>query len=365
MRKCVIAVLLILAFLNTQCSKQQDEITADTHSLFPIITWSKDKVTSKARFIDKTGKVVIDLKYEKTNRFSEGLAGIRMKGLWGFIDEMGTIVIAPQYDKIGDFREGLASVSLNKKWGFIDKTGKLAISIKYDTVREFTEGVATVELTGQWQYIDKAGQVAITLGFNCVQAWFFSEGLAAVNIGGRMETSMVYAQWGKWGFINKEGVLVIPPQFDWAGEFSEGLAAIMVDKKYGFINKSGEVIIVPQYAYAGIFKEGVCPVQIGDERTGKYGVINKRGKMVIDAEFLDVLEFSDGFFGASLEYEKYGFINKTGTTVIEARFSYVSPFRNGLSKVWVSKYGKRRMAYIDKTGKYVWREPAFAAGRPE
>ncbi len=42
----------------------------------------------------------------------------------------------------------------------------------------------------------------------------FSDGYAAVK------------QDGKWGYINEDGKMVISPQFDWAGEFSEGIAVV-------------------------------------------------------------------------------------------------------------------------------------------
>jgi hypothetical protein len=42
----------------------------------------------------------------------------------------------------------------------------------------------------------------------------FKEGLAGVQVG------------GKWGYINKEGNMVIKPQFDSAVPFSEGLAVV-------------------------------------------------------------------------------------------------------------------------------------------
>ena len=44
------------------------------------------------------------------------------------------------------------------------------------------------------------------------EAWDFSEGLAAVAIGGKV---------GKVGFINKAGEFVINPQFDDAWDFSK------------------------------------------------------------------------------------------------------------------------------------------------
>ena len=52
----------------------------------------------------------------------------------------------------------------------------------------------------------------------------FSEGVAAVQIK------------GKWGYINATGKLVIPAKFDNAGRFSEGLARVQVGDRWGYIS---------------------------------------------------------------------------------------------------------------------------------
>jgi len=57
----------------------------------------------------------------------------------------------------------------------------------------------------------------------------YSEGLAAVK-----------SVNGKWGFINRNQVLVIPPKFDEVKEFKDGRAAAKVNGRWGFINKQGQ-----------------------------------------------------------------------------------------------------------------------------
>ena len=62
-------------------------------------------------------------------------------------------------------------------------------------------------------FIDKGGQFRIRLK-PTQAAHSFSEGLAAVSLD------------KKWGFIDTKGQFVIPPQFGWVGDFSDGLAIV-------------------------------------------------------------------------------------------------------------------------------------------
>ncbi|MGI7157691.1 WG repeat-containing protein, partial [Campylobacter coli] len=65
----------------------------------------------------------------------EGLARVGLNGKWGFIDKSGKFVIEPKFDSIWDFSEGLAKVGLNGKYGLIDKSGKIVIEPKFDDIR--------------------------------------------------------------------------------------------------------------------------------------------------------------------------------------------------------------------------------------
>jgi hypothetical protein len=91
---------------------------------------------------------------------------------------------------------------------------------------------------------------------------------------------------GKWGFIDKQGKLVINPQFDRAENFVDGLAPVRIGDektgKWGFIDKQGKLVINPQFDEIVAdwdvefsFKEKSIPVRIGDEKTGKWGFISR------------------------------------------------------------------------------------------
>src|SRR5713101_34064 len=61
---------------------------------------------------------------------------------------------------------------------------------------------------------------------------------------------------GEWGYQDKSGTYVIPPQFDWAERFSEGLAAVERNQKWGYIDSAGNFVIPLQFASARPFLTG-------------------------------------------------------------------------------------------------------------
>lgn len=73
----------------------------------------------------------------------------------------------------------------------------------------------------------------------------------------------------KWGFIDKNGNILIDTKYDFAEEFSEGLAAVKIGDKWGFINTGGELVIDAKYDGADSFEDNTAAVKI----SGKWGLI--------------------------------------------------------------------------------------------
>ena len=91
----------------------------------------------------------------------------------------------------------------------------------------------------------------------------------------KIATLIRYRKGDKWGYIDKQGEIVIPIQYDDAGFFSEGLARVRVNGKYGFIDTKGNMVIPAVYDWAGDFIEGLANVEIN----GKYGFIDTKGNI--------------------------------------------------------------------------------------
>jgi len=165
---------------------------------------------------------IIELKYDDTWNFSEGLAVVKKDGKWGYINKEGKEITELKYDDTGDFSEGLAVVKKDGKWGYINKEGKEIIELKYDYTWNFSEGLAVVKKNDKWGYINKEGKEITELKYD--NTWNFSEGLARVE------------KDGKWGYINKEGNEIISPEYDDVGHLSGTLFRVRKGNECQFID---------------------------------------------------------------------------------------------------------------------------------
>lgn len=142
------------------------------------------------RYIDKSGKTVIDGPFLEAMPFADGLAAVMdSTGKWGYVDKTGKMVIACQYDWAGDFSGEIAPVEKDLLVGFVDKTGKLVIPFKFKDAKEFSDGMAPATLDGRtWGYVDKTGEFVIKPSFQ--RAFPFSNDRALVYIDERKDIKL-------------------------------------------------------------------------------------------------------------------------------------------------------------------------------
>ncbi len=146
----------------------------------------------KYAFIDRSGKIISDDRYDAADHFSEGLAPVQSGKQWGYIDKTGKMVIAPQFDTAAPFSDGAALVSTNKLFGYIDKAGKFTIPPRFSYAEDFSEGLAVVGSrdSGVW-YSDHTGKQAIPGTFAVASAFF--KGLAHVRLSSRLDDEQAFA----------------------------------------------------------------------------------------------------------------------------------------------------------------------------
>ena len=139
--------------------------------------------------------------------------------------------------------------------------------------------IAFVTFNFKWIAIDRGDNIILT-------PYIFDNGPDYLK-----EGLFRYVDNNKIGFANMQGQKVIQATFDFVETFNSGLAAFNIGGQYkkideehstwqgglwGFINKNGQVVIEPKYTNVYDFRGKHCEVWTQD---GKRILIDKKGKI--------------------------------------------------------------------------------------
>lgn len=147
----------------------------------------------------------------------------------------------------------------------------------------------------------------------------------------------------KWGYINKDSLVVIPFVYDFINPFKNGLAFVENDKKKFFITKQN-LKLKGDYDEVRIFSEGLASVK----RNNKWGFINPNGQLIITPKYDEVDYFRPSGLCAVKNAGLWGFINKSGKEIISVIYPDVTQQMTD-QNVIVKKNNK--WAIFDNTGK--------------
>lgn len=216
---------------------------------------------------------------------------------------------------------------------------------------------------GKYGFIDAQGSVVIKPQFD--GALPFTEGLAAVSIN------------RKWGFIDTSGKVVVPLSYFAVAHFADGVAAVTIEdgtsRPCGYIDHAGRFVIKPRMKFVcRDFKEGFALVDVYDESAGESfdGYMNKKGELAIGGGYVRADPFSEGL-ALVVSWSNSVFINAEGQTVIDLKgyggrdtlsdeYEPSGPFSEGLAEVGIktaSRYGYSRFGFVNKKGKVVFELP--------
>ncbi len=321
--------------------------------------------------IDPVGRMVVEPIYSDVGRTSEGLCAVMSKERkWGFVDTKGTLVIEPRLAHaytLGAapfFLEGLCAACdpASGRFGYLNRAGEWAIEPRFSRASAFAEGLALVEDDQErCSYVRPDGTAAFDGRWKA--AWSFRNGLAAIAFKGR------------WGIIDSKGrELVAPtyrvphqlmdfPRLDYLPEALGPLSfhgdrALFQDenKKWGYLDTDGRVSIPPTFERAGYFSEGFAPVAKKVKGKTRWGVIDPAGE-VIGPFSIETMSpfgvFANGLAPAARTLDgwtKWGFVRPDASVAIEPQYTAVGRFYEGLAEAFVDG----RLHYIDTTGRVIW-----------
>jgi hypothetical protein len=238
---------------------------------------------------------VTPLKYQRIEKFVKGYAVVKEAKGFGLINHLGKEVIPAQYAKLGPLSEGIVAAQLpgaDGRWIYVDtlrqQLGKQSFKTATPFSRDFaladgnlvigrdgavqrgsggknlffSEGIFGFELGKKQIYADASGENLFGRSFSEIQAY--------INGIGRFRKA------GKLGALNRRGVCVIQPKFNFVHIQPDGNLIVRPQQLYGLADKKGKIIIDPQYDRLDRFRGNVFRLELGE----KVGYVKPDGKWI-------------------------------------------------------------------------------------
>lgn len=181
---------------------------------------------------------------------------------------------------------------------------------------------------------------------------------------------------GIYGFINKQGELVIPMQYSYTRGFYDGLAAVRKGDNQYYIDKSGKIVIdVSQYRMVWNFENGVAAVDKIDERIHAFAphmahaqsCIDKTGKLLLPLIYtsIDCQALRENHQVTAMKATPNGFsmgvVDKENRIIIPFDYTYLEKQANGLyigmkncqGFMHIGVIGECRFGVIDEKNKII------------
>lgn len=132
------------------------------------------------------------------------------------------------------------SLGEDAKFGYIGRTLRLEIATVYENARDFSEDKAAVRKDGKWGYINENGVTVIPFEFDsCALADTMGEDMA---FSFRNNLAPV-CKGGKYGIINSKGVTIVDFTFDIILQGENGKYIAFTEGKWGVIEIDEELYI--------------------------------------------------------------------------------------------------------------------------
>lgn len=233
-----------------------------------IYTTEKD-----SRLIDENGIVlaIFPFKIYEAGTYSQGCIAIKQNDKYAFYDWIGKKV-SGDYDDAGCFVNDKAAVKSGDKWFLINKSEE-AVSDKFYDIKlaptgSYISNNIMVAKNSSQKYSMYNSDLNKIGNFECEDMDYAADA-----------ELIAFKNNGKWGYVDKDGNVVIEPEYDNAKSFSNGLGAVCKDGKWGFINKQKEQAINYIFDEVDYFNaDGSCIVKntnssLDGDNVGKWSII--------------------------------------------------------------------------------------------
>ena len=167
------------------------------------------------------------------------------------------VVVKNIYESIGKFEDDIAYVQSSKaavrngvdtsyKYGFIDYQGEIVLAPVYEYIGRRKNKMVVVMTSGVWGLFDTIShEVKIIPGAAYLGPCI--ENICRFNKGGFYDKNTKRITGGLWGYVSKDGHVIVEPTYELAGAFSDGMAVVKLHGKWGFVDTEGSIVVPCEY----------------------------------------------------------------------------------------------------------------------
>ncbi len=292
----------------------------------------------KFALIDKQGKQFSDFIYGNPSAFEDSVALVELNNDFAVVNLNGD-TLTSGYEFFISTNGNTIYTKKNNQYGFVDRKGKLLPNTDWfdnNWLPDIENGVAWIRKGTLWGLADKNGKVLLKPQFT--EKFDFEQGLARV----KKENLM--------GVITNKGIIILEPSYTKVDFFSKNYIRLAKDTKKSLANGNG-VITIPDI-YDEIIDFDSTTVLI--HQNNLWGIAEKNGKIITPPSYEKIKDFSKNFGKDGLvDYEKngrWGVIDDKGKEIIIAQFEDIQTFsESGLAAV--KENGK--WGFINQQGKII------------
>lgn len=234
----------------------------------------------------------IAFRYQAAKPFQDGLAPVRIDGLWGYIDRSGELAIKPSFADAAPFYGQYAEVRIKGAAGVIDRSGRIAVAARFKRIIPFDADVFIVvpldpKAANSGGYLRAETDPRSLIGFG-------SAGLYHLRRGWITEPDLQFTTFDParglvwagrrtdnggelWGLMRTDGSWQVSPRYSYVQKLMGGRAIVrtLPDPSLpyregrmgvlsGAVDQDGKLAVPLKYAWLGYWRGG-------------YGVASRKG----------------------------------------------------------------------------------------
>ena len=171
---------------------------------------------------------------------------------------------------------------------------------------------------------------------------------------------------GKWGILNCKKEIVVPPKYDFIGEFERGYAIVGIGDFVSCLNEKSELFRANvKYGLIDVKGEEVVPLEnddiilydngyVGFKKDGVWGLMSASLSLVVAPAFSSMYLFDNWHFVIGNDNSEKGLIDCSGNTIIPFQyFDNIEISEDGYYKVTFNGYLQSRCKLYSAQGKVV------------